>query len=627
MASSSTVLGPVELDQLNASNLSRAWVGEPPDKRSVEYVRTLADPALLAVTLLPFVVYELCEGEVTRAEGVLGEIRALGLEMASMPDEFVWAYHLCRGYSELQGLRYASSLDNLAMCAAVVERTGNALWASISAFTFGRVHCRRGDLAEAIEVLSHVTNQEDSDFNLLLVGRAHLSEIFAHQGNVEEALEHVTKFLEHGSLLRSMDRNYFTASRARLLTANGELGQASHAIDAVLPKVLSEGNRFQSAVLELAQSVVALERGQLVTAEELSGRALGKLAASGNTYEELDAQAVHAKCLHALGKAGQATALLEDPRREFLGPWRRAQTARLRARWAREAGEWEAAVYFQNEVLRFDADTSRQLPDLYGLLAGYRHRRDLEDQRIKLERTNKVLGAAQTQKDELMAIVAHDLRSPLAALQLSLEAAGSGVDDSLSGSRLAVARRTVGRVRNVTQRLERLQEIESQVSDLSVSVVDVRAVVLYVCQQHEATARTKNIRLRVVQSDLRVVLYTDEEKLTQILENLVSNALKYSNEAGLVTVRVSTSPSGRRLRISVSDTGLGLSAEDQTEIFTKYGRLSSRPTGAESSFGIGLYIAYSLAKSIDSHLSATSEGKGFGSDFVLSVPLGQWDTR
>jgi signal transduction histidine kinase len=109
----------------------------------------------------------------------------------------------------------------------------------------------------------------------------------------------------------------------------------------------------------------------------------------------------------------------------------------------------------------------------------------------------------------------------------------------------------------------------------------------------------------------------DADRFTQVLTNLVRNAINYTPEGGVVSVRLNTSGEDH-VQIAVSDTGLGISAEDLSRIFERFYRADSSRTRDTGGFGLGLSIARELVEAMGGSLSATSQ-PGLGSTFLISL--------
>jgi signal transduction histidine kinase len=114
-------------------------------------------------------------------------------------------------------------------------------------------------------------------------------------------------------------------------------------------------------------------------------------------------------------------------------------------------------------------------------------------------------------------------------------------------------------------------------------------------------------------------LYADRVKVLDILHNLVSNAIKYSYNGGII--HIIARRAGASLEIEVKDNGQGLNEDDTARLFTKFAKLSSKPTGRETSNGLGLSITKSFVELHNGSIRAVSEGKDKGSSFIVTLPF------
>lgn len=261
---------------------------------------------------------------------------------------------------------------------------------------------------------------------------------------------------------------------------------------------------------------------------------------------------------------------------------------------------------------------------LFGLgLVFENGRRRAHDQ---MERTLTELAAANQrllrlneEKSEFLGIAAHDLRSPLTVVM--------GCSEMLATDRLP-PERARGVAQNILSQAERMRRLISDLLDLNAIEegrmnLSAGAVVLADCvgalvENHRAAAAKKGIALETT-LDPEAVAIADEKALQQILDNLISNALKFTKPNGRVTVEAGR---GRaKAWIAVSDTGPGMSAQDKEKLFTRFARLSARPTGGESSHGLGLSIVKRLVDSMQGTIECDSE-VGRGTTFRIELPLG-----
>jgi signal transduction histidine kinase len=143
----------------------------------------------------------------------------------------------------------------------------------------------------------------------------------------------------------------------------------------------------------------------------------------------------------------------------------------------------------------------------------------------------------------------------------------------------------------------------------------------YVLSTNKALAEKKQQTVNFLPCDsAESLVFGDSERLYQSIENIFSNAVKYSPFGAPIDVRVEKI--GSTVRLSVKDTGAGLSDEDQKKLFGKFQKLSPRPTGNETSTGLGLSIAKLIVELHGGTIRAESS-LGRGSTFFIELPVGQ----
>lgn len=222
-------------------------------------------------------------------------------------------------------------------------------------------------------------------------------------------------------------------------------------------------------------------------------------------------------------------------------------------------------------------------------------------------------------KDLMLGMVAHDLRTPLATiggfaetLQRVLGDAEPMVCDMLE--RIAGA---TGRLTRLTNDLLDASALQLGHLHLELEVRAVAPVVVPLVTGYQLLAREKDITLRVEDRSDGAEAPVDPDRLAQVVDNLVSNALKYTPRGGSVEVLLDASPDA--VRVAVSDDGPGIPAGEVEQALTPFGLTSNRPTGAESSTGLGLAIAHQLVREHGGELTVESVDGG-GSTFTFTLP-------
>lgn len=248
--------------------------------------------------------------------------------------------------------------------------------------------------------------------------------------------------------------------------------------------------------------------------------------------------------------------------------------------------------------------------------------RRLETVNEELVRTNDHLRKAIEEKSELLGVAAHDLKNPIfgirALAEVMLERSGldeSGLDEK--------AQRKMDLIRqSADEALHLINDLLASAANsgrvrLEAKPIDLAALTEWVCHTFAVQADRKDQTLRHDVPDEPCMVEGDERKLREALNNLVSNAIKYSPHGAPIEVRVR--PDGERYRFTVSDAGPGLSEEDQQRLFTPFQRLTPEPTGDEGSSGLGLYIVKQIVTLHDGTVGVEST-LGEGSTFIIELP-------
>jgi signal transduction histidine kinase len=234
-----------------------------------------------------------------------------------------------------------------------------------------------------------------------------------------------------------------------------------------------------------------------------------------------------------------------------------------------------------------------------------------------LAASNERLVHLNKEKNEFMGIAAHDLKNPLTVILGSAELVGMSKDQSqinkLSRNIVSVAIR----MRDLIANLLDANAIEQGKFISKVERCDIRALIEQCLEHNQAAAEKKRIVFRVGISDA-LWAKADQAATFQVLDNLVSNALKYSPPN--TTVHVHALPETDSILVKVRDEGPGINEDDQKKLFQKFTRLSARPTGGESSTGLGLAIVKKLAEAMSGSVQCHST-LGSGSTFILRLPV------
>lgn len=220
----------------------------------------------------------------------------------------------------------------------------------------------------------------------------------------------------------------------------------------------------------------------------------------------------------------------------------------------------------------------------------------------------------QALRKRMSADVAHELRTPLANLQSAMEAMIDGVWEP-SAQRLESCHEEILRITRLVGDLEKLEKAEAEAVVLNRTEFDAAALTEKILNSFEPEFRKKGIQTQF--SGGAQKLDGDRDKISQIVVNLLSNALKYTPEGG--SVRVSVGGEEQAVYIAVSDMGVGISAEDLPYVFERFYRADQSRNRLTGGSGLGLAIALAIAKAHRGDITVRSSA-GKGSTFTLRLP-------
>ncbi len=263
----------------------------------------------------------------------------------------------------------------------------------------------------------------------------------------------------------------------------------------------------------------------------------------------------------------------------------------------RSMGDAARSLAAGNYAVRVPKPAETELADLAG---------DINALAEELEQT-------EHQRLQLIGDVAHELRTPLQTIEGSMEALLDGVVEPSEEVFAAIAEEAA-RLKRLAFDLSNLSKSEEGSLGLRRVPLDLRDEVVSVVEllQHQFDA--KEVSLSVRDGDV-VRVSADEDRLAQILTNVIGNALAYTDLGGSVTVDV-FERDGRAV-VRIDDTGRGLAEEDRVRIFERFYRVDDRTS---TGTGVGLTIARTLARAHGGEITASSPGPGMGSRFEIELP-------
>jgi signal transduction histidine kinase len=245
---------------------------------------------------------------------------------------------------------------------------------------------------------------------------------------------------------------------------------------------------------------------------------------------------------------------------------------------------------------------------------------ELQAKTLKLEEANEKLKDLDKMKSEFVSIASHELRTPLTAIKWLI----SMINDGDYGEITPQLREPLNDVTASTERLIdlvndmlNLSRIEARRLKFDLTELESKSLIHEVVTQLLPIAVQKNITLDDADT-ASAIIQVDADKTKQVLNNLIGNSLKFTDQ-GKITV--SAAIKDELLEILVTDTGMGISPDDQGKLFGKFQQITSQQAGKPIGSGLGLYISKQIAQKMggDCWLKESTFGKG--STFAFSIPL------
>jgi two-component system phosphate regulon sensor histidine kinase PhoR len=224
-------------------------------------------------------------------------------------------------------------------------------------------------------------------------------------------------------------------------------------------------------------------------------------------------------------------------------------------------------------------------------------------------------------RQDFVANVSHELKTPLAVIQSNIEALQDGAveDPDARGPFLERVKHEADRLDELIQDLLRLAKIESGAQPLELTAVPLAAAIAECLERQTTRAEGKSMQLIEVppKGAAGVAAYADADAVGHILDNLVDNAIKYTPNGGTITVRWAATD--HHVQVEVQDTGIGIAAADLPRVFERFFRADRARHRAAGGTGLGLAIVKHLVQAQNGQVTVTSQ-LGHGSTFKVTLP-------
>jgi signal transduction histidine kinase len=241
--------------------------------------------------------------------------------------------------------------------------------------------------------------------------------------------------------------------------------------------------------------------------------------------------------------------------------------------------------------------------------------KQLADQTKQIIRQKESLEELNDEKNHLMGIIAHDLRNPLSSTLSLAELMRSESENFDEDQEICINGiiKALNRMVNMVDRILDVKALEAKQDQLNLEKVDLSDLIKNTYESYKSKIEAKKLMVHLNLNSISAKV--DRQYLLQVLENLLSNAIKFSPPEKSIFLNLWIHDG--KAHISIKDEGPGISSEDQKKLFHKFQQLSAKPTGGESSTGLGLSIVKKYTELMKGNVWCESE-PGKGAKFVVT---------
>ncbi len=228
------------------------------------------------------------------------------------------------------------------------------------------------------------------------------------------------------------------------------------------------------------------------------------------------------------------------------------------------------------------------------------------------------LAETEGMRQRLLGDVTHELRTPLTSIKGYMEGLQDGVLPATPET-FQLVHHEAGRLQRLVQDLQELSRAEAGQIPLEIITCSASQIAAPVLERIRPQFREKGLTLDSIIPDDLPLIRADVDRASQVLTNLLGNALQYTSEGG--TVSLTATKGDNQLCFTIRDTGIGLDAKDLERIFQRFYRVDKSRSRVSGGSGIGLTIAKELVEAQGGTIRAESAGPGKGSQFTFTLPL------
>ena len=258
----------------------------------------------------------------------------------------------------------------------------------------------------------------------------------------------------------------------------------------------------------------------------------------------------------------------------------------------------------------------RELKHQYTIIDKQRH--EISEKNDQLAFSNDSLEEMNIEKNNVLSVVAHDLKTPLGNIQGLIELMNLNKDNLTKDQSeyLELISKVVSDGIGMVNNMLDVHKIEAELKEMVLVNTNVYDIIDKVIKLHEPSTLSRKVQLNVEISNRELDIKTDAQYLRQILSNLVSNAVKYTAEESAVDIKVVENE--KSLKISVSDNGKGIDSDKMKRLFAGY-KVAGKSENERAAPGFGLLITRRLVDKLKGKISVENKASGSGAIFVVEL--------
>lgn len=246
----------------------------------------------------------------------------------------------------------------------------------------------------------------------------------------------------------------------------------------------------------------------------------------------------------------------------------------------------------------------------------------LKSSNERLSEANALLQQSINEQTEMIRLVAHDVYNPLTSIKIRTKLMTEHIKAGNTARSLTVLtaiKESADFIGDIVSQFQIINQLDRDETHSEHQVMQLEDEIQLALGRNQTAATDKQITVEFVQT-VSARIYANQIDMRRILDNILSNAIKYSHPDSSVEIKLSAVDDSN-VQIEVTDQGVGIDPEERHKLFSKFGRLdASRPTANEGSSGLGLYIVQALLHKVGGEISAHSAGLEQGSTFKITLP-------